>query len=61
MTTEREAAEIIDSMASVIVGMYVMGTEGEHNGKPYRDIAAELKAAETAAEVRAALGMTPNT
>lgn len=57
---EADASEIIGSMAAVIFGMYVMGPEGSHNGKPYRDIAAELKAAENAAEVRAALGLPPN-
>lgn len=58
---EADASEIIGSMAAVIFGMYVMGPEGSHNGKPYRDIAAELKAAENAAEARAALGLPPNT
>lgn len=55
-----DASEIIGEMAGVIVGMYVIGPDGSHNGKPYRDIAAELKAAENAAEVRAALGLPPN-
>lgn len=57
---EADASEIIGSMAAVIFGMYVMGTEGSHNGKLYRDIAGELKAAESAAEIRAALGLPPN-
>lgn len=55
-----DASEIIGYMAGVIFGLYLMGETGNHNGKPYRDIAGELKAATNAAEVRGALGMPPN-
>lgn len=44
-------------MSAVIFGMYVLGTDGSHNGRRYSDIAGDLKAAENIGEVRAALGL----
>lgn len=56
-----DASEIIEHMAFVIFSLYVLGRDGKHNGRSYVDIAADLKAAETVAEVRAALGLAPTT